>query len=294
MALSTPRFPHPGETIPIGPAVSSPGGRAPAISANLAALGCRVFLLSCIGMDSAGNQVLADLRTAGVNVDFVERVEKNDTGSSHTLLDPSGNNARFVYPGAASAMSNTSLLAAKAMISSCQIIILIPDIPAETFSFAMVMADHFNIPIMCAATPTSAFPAEHLSNFDILIADKSETESLTGIYPGSLKAVNEAVNLLLRKGVGAPVIYLGKDGAATSLSLRNTKYHPPKSGVTAVSTEAEDAFAAAVAFKLTTGSSLHEAVSFGVAASVATAASPERRSPFTHAEILMDLAVNFK
>jgi len=277
LSIDVPWFPTPGETLYSGPANGGPGGHAPTIASILAALECRVFLLSCVGMDSHGSQVLSDVRRRGINVDYVERIENAATSVIHTLRDPGGNTARMIAGIAGPAMTKTPLLAAKAMISSCQAMALLPDIPEETFTFAIDVAHYFHVPVIAYAAPAENFPVQSLGKIDLLIVNAEGTRKLTGVFPNTIGRADEALNHLISKGASAAIIYLDGAGAAASSALRATRFFPPrKNNRSPAATEAEDAFVAAVVFQMMLGAPIHEAATFALANAAATAA---RSSP---------------
>ncbi len=262
MSYTLPRFPSPGETVCMEPGLGVPGGRAIAVASSLSALGSRVFFLSCVGLDSVGTRMLADLMSRRVNVDFVERAEKAATEVSHSFKDSEGNRMRAVSRGAVSNMSRTPLFAAKAMISSCHLMVLSPDVPEDTFRFSIEIAHYYHVPVMVLATPAERVPAKLLPLIDVIVVNATEARELTHIRPVCLDTANESLNSLLKRGVGAAVIYLGARGAAASRELRATAFFPGPMTKKPHAAEAEDSFASALAFALAGGAPLAEAVAF--------------------------------
>ena len=68
---------------------SSFGGVGRNIAQNLAQLAMGVDLLSGIGLDALGEQLLAKTRLAGVNTDHI-KLSQAHTGSYSAILEPSG------------------------------------------------------------------------------------------------------------------------------------------------------------------------------------------------------------
>jgi ribokinase len=276
ISLDVPKFPSPGETLYSGPIVEKPGGRAPTIALDLAALGCRVFFLSCFGFDDIGSRVISDIKKRGVNADFTERIENTSTGIMHSLRDPAGNTARLISKTAGPAMTRAPLLSAKAMISSCHAMVLLPDVPEDTFIFSIEVAHHFNAPVIVLADPAEGLPDRSLKNIDFLIINKYGAKHLTGIFPDTVGKADDALNHLIQKGVVAAVLYLEGEGAAASTAIRSTKFFPMRKSNAPDATEAEDAFAAGVAYGLTIGAPINEAVTLALANSAAMASRVER------------------
>jgi ribokinase len=294
MSFSVPSFPAPGETVYSRALRNSPGGRSISVASDLAALGCRVFFLSSVGLDQTGSQLIADLQARRVNVDFVERIENAQTEVTHSLRDEQGNSARVISGGTFSNMSRSPLFSARAMISACQLMIAVPDIPDDTFKFAMDMAHHYGVPVMTLASPPDRLPAQLIPQCDLLIANAAEAQALTHIRADSLTGANEALNFLLKRGAGAAAIFLGRQGAAASAALRSSLFFPTPLSKIPFPADAEDAFAAGLAYALTSGAPFPEAVTFAVANASETAAadSPAKDFP-TPAEVTRSLKIHY-
>jgi len=292
MSFSAPGFPAPGETIHSRVLTNGPSGRAVAVASDLAALGCRVFFLSSIGMDQTGSRLIADLQARRVNVDYVERVENAGLDVTLSLRGERGAPARVISGGALSNMSRSPLFSARAMISSCQLLIAVPDIPDDTFLFALDMARHYGVPVMALATPAERLPAQLIPRFDLLIVNAAEALALTHVRADSLDGANEALNFMLKRGAGAAAVYLGSQGAAASAALRSTLFFPPPMSKITFTADAEDAFAAGLGFALTSGAPLPEAATFAVANACATAAAAPSVFP-TPAEVTRSLRIQY-
>ena len=76
------------------------GGNGANTSLTLARLGTHVRLLSAVGADEFGAQVLARLNQGGVDTGFVERSPDLPTASSVVLVHPNGQRALLHQPGA--------------------------------------------------------------------------------------------------------------------------------------------------------------------------------------------------
>jgi ribokinase len=274
VSFTVPSFPAPGETVYSGAVAKGPGGRAIAVASGLAALDCRVFFLSAVGLDQQGVRLLASLKSRRINVDYVEHIENAATKTMHVLRDSEGSAARVVPGGAISNMSRSPLFSARAMISSCQLIVLLPDIPEDTFRFALEVAQHYRVPVAALATPPDRIPAPLIPAFDVLIVNPAEALALTRVKVDTLDGANEALNFLLKRGAGAAALYLGRQGAAASSGVGATAYFPAPKSAAPYTPASEDAFAAGLAAALTSGAPLHEAATFAVGYAAAAAANP--------------------
>jgi len=264
-SLPVPHIPAPGDSLFADRMDMQPGGKASNICSALAVLGARVFLFSCVGMDSYGAQILYGLKKRRVNVDFVERIDQ-PTGLVHNIRDPAGNRIRIMTPGAAQKMSATSLFQGKAMLSSCQLMIVLSDVSEEAFLFAINAAHHFRLPVLAVPSPAERFKREWIGKLDLVVAGPAEARTITGARLINLESADSALNWFLKSGCGAAVLYLGRHGAAGSSALRDSFYCPAPlpSGIT--TPESEDVFIAALAYCLCSGLSLKESCTFAATA----------------------------
>jgi len=70
--------------------IGASGGDAVNGAINLAKLGMKVTLCACIGKDSAGQAIIDDLNSAGVNTDNVTYSDEHPTASPVLLIDKKG------------------------------------------------------------------------------------------------------------------------------------------------------------------------------------------------------------
>ena len=263
LAMNLPHLPSPGETLFADPISGKPGGRAAHVSCALTKLGCRVFLFTCVGLDGFGAGILSDLNKKRINVDFVERTDQ-PTGIIHNFSDRAGNRFRVVAPGSGMNMTRNPLLAGKAMISSCQLLVLLADVSDDAFEFTIDIAHHYKVPVLMIPAPASRVKPDWLARADIVLAGAAELEIITRTRPTSLETAEESLNFLLRNGAGAAVAYLGRHGAACSLEINNTLFFPAPLNSAPLAPEAEEIFTASLAFSLSNGQPLEEACSFAV------------------------------
>ncbi len=265
LTMSLPRLPTPGDTLFADPIESRPGGRATNICSALSRLGCRVFLFTNVGLDAHGAGVLADLSKQRINVDYVERSD-DPTGIIHIFRDTAGAKFRVVAPGAGRNMSRNPLINGKAMISSCQLLVLLADVSEDVFGFSIDIAHHFDVPVLAIPAPADRVRPSLLSKADIVLAGVSESEALTKSRPETLSTAEEALNIFLKLGPGAAIIYLGRFGAACSSKLNESMFFPAPQSNSPIAPEAEEIFTAALSYCLCAEYPLAEACTFAVSA----------------------------
>jgi ribokinase len=93
-------LPAPGETVLAAAMSTGFGGKGANQAVAAARLGARVGLVAAVGDDDAGTAALADLAAEGVDTAGVVVVPGQPTGHATVLVDPAGENAIVVTPGA--------------------------------------------------------------------------------------------------------------------------------------------------------------------------------------------------
>lgn len=262
---SLPHMPSPGESIYAGHVGTRPGGRGADISMALCALGARVFLFSCVGLDSYGASIMGGLRKNRINVDFMQRCDE-PTGLVHNLYDPQGNRIRIIAPGASQHMTTKPIHAGQAMISACQLMIITSEVPPSVFEFSIKVAHHFNVPILAVPSPANRFNTDWIAQCDILLAAHGDAQVITGTAPDSLDKADDTLNFFLKKGCGAAVMHMGRHGAIASEAVRQSVFYPGPVFKGNPAPEAEDIFIAAFAASMCSELSIGEACTRAVAA----------------------------
>ena len=90
--FSVDRYPQPGETLIGNEFVVTPGGKGANQAATIGKLGGNVSFFSARGNDIYGEQLLANLKKLGVNVDNVYRFDDVSTGVAAITVEKKGEN----------------------------------------------------------------------------------------------------------------------------------------------------------------------------------------------------------
>src|SRR5215831_12864694 len=99
ISVTVPRLPGPGATVVGSAARFTPGGKGANQAVAAARLGADVRLAGCVGGDDFGRQLLAALRTEGIDVDAVRTVTSVPTGLAMIAVDEAAENLTVVAPG---------------------------------------------------------------------------------------------------------------------------------------------------------------------------------------------------
>jgi pseudouridine kinase len=281
------------------PATSNParirtshGGAARNVAENLACLGQPVSLITAVGNDRAGRDLLAQAKAAGVNVAGCVRSEDLPTGFYMGLLNPQGG-----LDFAVDDMRVTSLItpdhlrARHAQLDRAAMICLDANLPDETLQYVVEAAWERKIPV--CADPTSTHLAlklvPYLPRIRLLVPNAGEAGVLTG---QAFKASNEsaakaAARHLVGLGVGIVLITLAEFGVVYA-TAETSGYIPAIHTHISDPTGAGDALTAALIFGLLNDVPLDDAIRLGVSAATLTLRTPGAVAPDLSLEVLYD------
>jgi ribokinase len=259
LIFQLPAIPAPGETV-LGPDIRiEPGGKGANQALAAARDGARVVFVGAVGRDPLADAALALLRSDGVDLSRVARVDRA-SGCAAIFVDPRGRNAIGVGSGANLAaraeQAEDSLLA-----PGCTVVLQMEVLSGQTAALIR-RARARGARIVLNLAPAMPLPADTLGMIDVLVLNEGEAEWLAG----NLGSADGAEGLRAALGV-TTVRTLGERGveAAHAAGLLRIAPHP----VVAVDTTgAGDCFTGVLAAGLDRGMELEPAL---VRANVAAA-----------------------
>lgn len=211
------RLPVVGETVQAGNCTRAPGGKGLNQTVAAARLGMTVGLLSAVGADEAGEDVLALLRAEGVGVDFVRVDCERKTGLAAILIDPRGENLVVTYAGANGAVDEMWLASvADRVFTGAQLSSLHWDLPRSVGEAFIRYAYERGVPVVLNLAPFGAIRAEALRKVDTLIVNESEAAALCKKPCDSVAAAKERCIELRGQVGGGAIITLGESGAVAA------------------------------------------------------------------------------
>jgi len=274
LVIGVERRPGAGETVLGSDLAVHPGGKGANQAVAAARLGARTALLARVGDDAHGRLLLESQRAAGVDTAGV-LVGGAPTGVALITVDPSGDNSIVVSPGANGRLTPADVRAATSLIHASRVVSAQLEIPLETV-VEVVRSLAPGSRFVLNPSPPRPLPPEVLAACDPLIVNEHEAKVLLGedgaegsVEDGVEDGVEDSVSdvpedwarLLLAKGPRSVVVTLGAEGALVASSAGVTRV--PSVKVAAVDTTgAGDAFTAALAWRLGTGSSLAESAAY--------------------------------
>lgn len=264
LVVSSDRMPRVGETILGNNIHYLVGGKGANQAVGCAKLGAKVVMLGAVGEDAFGKQIIETLRTYEVDTTHVLKIEHKPTGTA-TILHTPDDNCIVVVPGANGQFTAEQLELFKEQIKQADIVLLQLEIPVPTVVKALEIARRNGIKTILNPAPAQTLSKQLLLMVDYLTPNETELEQLTG----QLAANEDELEVILRQWeqtYGHKVIVTRGEHGCSFLS-NDKLHHVPSMKVDVVDTTgAGDAFNASLAFGITQGWSMEEAVSFSVKA----------------------------
>jgi pseudouridine kinase len=282
---------QPGTSVP-GQVRPSFGGVARNVAENLARLGLPVSLISAVGDDPIGRQLLEYTAKIGVDTSACLRVGDYGTASYIALLGKEGD-LRYGLDDMRilSCLSAEYIKSQAALFQSASLIFVDANLSTPALRAVFQLARRAKLPIFADATSVSLAPKllPFLPRLTFLTANRLEA---TALLQGAIEVNDrfsalEAARTFVRMGVQIAIIALAEFGVCYATS--ETSGHVPAIRTRVIDpTGAGDAMTAAIIFGLTNGMDIDEAVRLGVSAASLTLSHPGSVSPQLSLESLYE------
>jgi pseudouridine kinase len=250
------------------------GGVARNVAENLARLGHSVRLVTAVGNDYLGDQLVQQGATAGVGVDAVLRSLNHPTGTYAAVLNPKGGIQYAVDDMRPIVQIRPSYLRKKtSLFKGSALLFVDTNLPEPSLRTAVSLAQRYKLPI--CADPTSVVLAPRLkpflSNLYLITPNSAEAAVFCeqSFDPSNRSQALEAAKHLVSQGVGIAIITLAEFGVCYATS-ETSGYIPAIGTEIQDPTGAGDALTATVIFALLNDIPLDDAVRLGVSAASLT------------------------
>jgi len=266
LCLNLPVLPAPGETLGGGVFRQTFGGKGANSAVAAAQAGGSVALIGCVGKDSNGAEMLANLRAKKVETDFVEEHPSVPTGVAFIFIDEKAENMIGIAAGANAEIYPARLDLLREELRRADVVIIQNEVPAETVRHLLALAQDDNLHVLYNCAPARQIHGRLLAGVEWLVLNESEATAISGHNVTDRTEAEKAAQILLEFGVKHVLLTLGADGVCVA-SHGGAAFHIPAFPVTPVDTVgAGDTFCGALATACGEGISLPEAVRFASAA----------------------------
>jgi ribokinase len=261
VSVMTPRLPRAGETVIGTRHFFGPGGKGANQAVAVARLGGKVGLVAMVGADETGGSMLEGLADEAVDVSGVGVDPDAASGIAVITIDAKAENTIVVSPGANQQLTPEHIARNATMISEARVVLAQLEVPLDTIEAAARITRG----VFCLnPAPAQPLPPALLERVDVLVPNRSELSLLSG--RDRIVGNDEVADVARRlRPHGPTVVTLGADGAVLVDGARMRRVDG--FAVEAIDpTGAGDAFCGALAFSLSRGDGLEDAVVFSSAA----------------------------
>ncbi len=231
-----------------GTITTSPGGVGRNIAENLAHLGVATKLLSAVGNDSYGEQILNQTQSAGVDIHHVKRLSTASTSIYMSILDDHNDMKVAISHMDITKEINISYIKSNSnLITNAEHIIIDTNLDQEVIDFLLLNFQESRFIVDTVSISKSTKIKSHLQNIFCLKPNLLEASAIINKPLNTMEEIKNALITLHSKGVNHPMITLGKKGIAY---LNNQKVEILKPIVTQIinANGAGDAFTAGISY----------------------------------------------
>ena len=281
MVVQTKAFPKPGETVLGGTFLMHAGGKGANQAVAAARLGADVRFVAKIGKDIFGQEARNGFIKEGLDIEFLLETTDYSSGIALITVNETGENEIVVASGA-----NMNLLPddlPDAIFDAVEYVLIQLEIPLETISYIIQQCNQRNIKVILNPAPAAELNADLLKGIFLITPNETETETLTGIYPGTPEETKMAANYLHNIGIEHVIITLGSAGVYLS-NASNQGFLPSPKVKAVDTTGAGDVFNGAILTALSSGNDWVTACNFACRAASISVTRPGAQSaaPFKH------------
>ncbi len=257
----------------------APGGVARNIAENIARLGDRVHLISVVGRDPMGDNLLEHTAAAGVRIEHVTRTDR-PTGTYTAVFDVDGELIVAIADMEATAeLGPEQLHHARDIIATAGVLVLDGNLGLDTLNYALDLSAGVYTVFEPVSVPKAAGLEEAIdARVSAVTPNRDELAALTDLPTRTDRQVRTAARTLHARGVELVWVRLGERGSILSTTDRTIEI--PSTPITVEDvTGAGDSMLGAFCHVLLSGGSPEEAARFGHAAAALTLASPHTVRP---------------
>ena len=214
MIISVDSMPKIGETIFSNDFKLAHGGKGANQAVAAKRLGNDVYMISKVGKDAYGSEILESLKNENINIDKIFKCEDKPTGTAVITVNKEGNNSIIVIPGSNMAINVNEVQEAKKVISESDILVAQFETSIDATIEAFKIAKENNVITILNPAPAKKIPDELLKFTDIIIPNETEAELLTGVQVKDLESAKKAAEEFFKREVKYVIVTMGEKGAA--------------------------------------------------------------------------------
>jgi len=277
------KIPLKGETI-FGSSINYiPGGKGANQAVAMAKLGADVTMFGCVGDDSNGEMVLANLKKYNINTDNIKIVKGVPSGIAIITLG-NNDNSIVVIKGANDCIDKNYIDSIKNQLLSYDLVLLQLEMPIETVEYVIDLCNENKVRVVLNPAPANKLPKGIIDKVDYVTPNEHEYKMLFEEDIDLESALKSYPNKL--------IVTLGEEGVGFA-SDKDTVIKVPIRKTTVVDTTgAGDTLNGALCVRICAGDTLWDAIRYAnVAASLSIEKLGAQGGMPTHQEVLNALKV---
>ena len=284
LVTNVPRMPGPGETLAGAHFATGFGGKGANQAVAAARLGSQVTMVTRVGEDSFGREVLQNLGSHGIDLAHARVSRGTANGVASIFVDPSGENVIVIVAGANGTLSPADVDAAADDLARCDLILLQLEVPLETVYHAIRVAARLGVPAILNPAPAApGLDLAQLKGLAWFCPNESELSMLTGLPVTTEDEIAAAAHGLLSHGIANVVVTLGARGARL-VTAQGVKAIPAIRVRPVDTTGAGDAFIGAFAHFLAAGEAPEQALRQAAGYAALSVTKPGAQGSYASAE----------
>jgi ribokinase len=203
------RIPLPGETVPGDSFSTAPGGKGANQALAAARAGSKVRMVAAAGNDTMGEQAIALLKSGGVDLSAVRRLDLPQ-GVAMIFVDAHGENVIGILPGANAAIGVKDAETALEPMGKGDILVVQQEVPQDATMRALALAQLKGVTSILNTAPFLPTTQAVVGTASIVVANETEFALLLG---GEVADLEAAMGKWAKSRRQTIIVTLGPDGA---------------------------------------------------------------------------------
>lgn len=179
LILETEKLPVKNETVIAATSESFFGGKGANQAVGAARLGASVHFIGCVGMDPLGQQIMRNMISENVNVDFVFETDHDASGTAYVTTS-GGNSSIVVVPAANNYLSTQHVESADRYFQTADLVLLQLEVSMDVVEYTIKKAKDYGRKVGLYASPAQRLKDEIIEDLDFIVVKSNELHILFG------------------------------------------------------------------------------------------------------------------
>jgi ribokinase len=207
------RMPKKGETVEAPHFDMGFGGKGANQAVAAALLGAEVAMVTKVGDDMFGREVIRNLESFGIDSSFVNVQKDTSNGVAPIFVDPDGSNSILIVKGANTHVAREDVEKARTVIAHSDLALLQLEIPLDTVYYTIKLCEQIGVPVLLNPAPGCMLDFTSIQKVLFFVPNETELEIITGMPVSTPDEISAAAAWLLEKEVKRIIVTLGDKGS---------------------------------------------------------------------------------